>query len=219
MRMLFFLFLLIIPIAAHAASGHGIEQLTDMLTKQVSNAQNGNAVQIKLNNHHNIGDFELLDITYGQQKGKMQVHITNDGHPQVLSGMFSVLVKVPVLKTAGHKGQVIKEQDIQLLQVPERTLKYNSITDHKSLVGKELKNNYPANKQLFSKDLRNAQIIKKGAVVAMHFAKRNLHIETKGTALEDGGLGDHIRVKNVSSGKVVQATIVNAGAVVIDGGQ
>lgn len=218
MRTLLFLILLM-PFSAYAASGCGDAQLLTVLEQQVSTAQDGKPVEIKLTNHNEIGDFEVLDIKYGQQNGKIQVHIINDGQPQVISGLFSVLMQVPVLKNAGYKGQLIQEQDVQLLQVPERALRYNSIRDQQFLVGKELKNNYPANKPLYNKDLRTAQIIKKGAMVTMHFAKRNLHIETKGTALEDGGLGEHIRVKNVNSGKVVQAKIATAGAVVIDGGQ
>ncbi|MHA7873514.1 MAG: flagellar basal body P-ring formation chaperone FlgA, partial [Hyphococcus sp.] len=61
--------------------------------------------------------------------------------------------------------------------------------------------------------LRKPRLVKRNAVVHMAFSKGAMTINAEGRALDEGGLGDRIRVMNLSSKRVVVATITGADSV------
>jgi len=63
------------------------------------------------------------------------------------------------------------------------------------------------------KNIISPALIKKGDMLAMQFCKHNLRIETKGVALENGASGNTIKVKNINSGKIIHAKVLDAGMV------
>ncbi|MEE2657229.1 MAG: flagellar basal body P-ring formation chaperone FlgA [Candidatus Latescibacterota bacterium] len=67
---------------------------------------------------------------------------------------------------------------------------------------------------------RHAQpipIVHRGDAVAMLVRSQNMVLTTEGVALQDGGIGEKIRVRNADSGKVVYGEIADAGTVQIGG--
>lgn len=64
-------------------------------------------------------------------------------------------------------------------------------------------------------DLEQAVIVKRGSGVRLIAKVSGLGIEVQGIAMQHGGVGDVIRVKNLSSKKIVSAKVVAAGRVEI----
>jgi len=70
--------------------------------------------------------------------------------------------------------------------------------------------------QPFSTDnIELTPLVGKGAPVNLVYEGRHVQLATQGEALEDGGLGQMISVRNVQSGKLVQAVVMNKDTVAV----
>ena len=116
-------------------------------------------------------------------------------------------VEVYVPARALSTGEIITEGDLQTITVPERDLSSNAVVDLKSLVGMEVK-----------RTLREGSIIRKNAIAAPLLVRKKelitLTVETnqmrltaQGQAMDDGAMGDVIRVMNLTSKKVISAVV------------
>ncbi|MBW3097370.1 flagellar basal body P-ring formation protein FlgA [Pseudohoeflea sp. DP4N28-3] len=61
--------------------------------------------------------------------------------------------------------------------------------------------------------LRQAWAVERGAPVVLIFADSGLFITAPGTPLENGAVGDLVRVRNTDSGVIVSGTIMNDGTI------
>lgn len=71
----------------------------------------------------------------------------------------------------------------------------------------------PAGTILTSSDVDYPLLVKKGEPVTIFFQQGAISVQAQGLALEDGRLGSRIQVKNDSSGKIVEGTVVGEGMI------
>ncbi|KFZ38203.1 hypothetical protein HR45_06805 [Shewanella mangrovi] len=64
--------------------------------------------------------------------------------------------------------------------------------------------------------LENPMIVKRGDIVTMVVDIDGFSASTRGTAMEDAKLGERVKVKNNSSGKVVEGKVLKGGQVAVD---
>jgi flagella basal body P-ring formation protein FlgA len=65
-------------------------------------------------------------------------------------------------------------------------------------------------------DITQSGFVRAGSSVTMVARVNGLGIEVKGIAMQRGGLGDIIRVKNLSSKKILTARVIGDGRVEIN---
>ena len=66
---------------------------------------------------------------------------------------------------------------------------------------------------LTQKHTERIPVVLRGGEITMVVETENLRISALGTALQDGGIGDRIRVRNADSGKVVYGEVIDPGVV------
>jgi flagella basal body P-ring formation protein FlgA len=76
-----------------------------------------------------------------------------------------------------------------------------------------------AGRPIRSTEIATAAVIKKNDLVKMVYSQGAMQISTNGQAMSDGGQGSVIAVKNITSNKVIQATVQDASTVLIDSGE
>ena len=59
-------------------------------------------------------------------------------------------------------------------------------------------------------------MVAKGKLITLSFRKGGILLSAQGKALENGGLGDTVRVMNTQSKSVVQGTVTGPETVVVD---
>jgi flagella basal body P-ring formation protein FlgA len=64
----------------------------------------------------------------------------------------------------------------------------------------------------------NRKLISNGAEVKLIYSEGDLLITTTGTALQDGSIGDIVRVRNSDSGVTVSGAVQSDGSVAVSGG-
>lgn len=122
-------------------------------------------------------------------------------------------VSVPVLVRRVSQGEMIAQSDIDWVELPARRVRKDVITDAKDLIGKTPRRVISENRAIRLSEIESPQIIKKGDLVQMNYATPYMEIRTVGLALEDGGAGDMVKVRNNTSNIVIQATITGQGTV------
>lgn len=119
---------------------------------------------------------------------------------------------VPVLTRSVKKGEPLRASDVTLRQIRVgRPGVYASRLEE--VVGRSLKKNLPQGEPLPLNLITGVPIIEKGKNVIIVVRSGGLMVRAKGEALDDGALGDTVRVKNLSSKAVVSAVVVGKDTV------
>lgn len=166
-------------------------------------------------------DFTVHDFSY--DKGSQRFHaellaaVDTQAFQQIaLTGRVSSILDVPVLNKALGQGSVIGKADLDWVKLPaERAADY--LRNANDLVGMELRRQMPEQTALRPQDLLPARVVLRGQLVAMQINLPSMQIAAQGRALQDGAVGDVIRVTNTQSNRVVEAKVAGAGVVIVGG--
>lgn len=114
------------------------------------------------------------------------------------------------------RGSVVGEQDLRLMSL--NTSKFGMglalASQANTVYGLELKRPLRAGSPVNTKYLKKPDIIVKGDAVTMQAGSQALNVSVGGIALDDGHIGERIRVRNRESKRVVDALVVAPGKVV-----
>ena len=135
-----------------------------------------------------------------------------------VSGTYFPVVEVPVTTRAIARGEVIEEGDVQYQSVRAGRVKAQAIRDLTDVIGKAAQRTLQAETILTRRDVRVPILVKRNAIVTMILATPTLNITTQGRALENGGMGETVRVMNTDSRKTVEARVSGVNEVTVDGG-
>lgn len=111
------------------------------------------------------------------------------------------------------RGQRIVAEDLRRERREVGGLSQRPLIEPAEALGKQAARAIAANEILTPALVELPVAVKRGVAVKMLYETPRLAVEARGRALEDGRVGEIIRVKNPSSGKVVEAKVVDAHTV------
>lgn len=135
---------------------------------------------------------------------------------QPVSGSYDALINVPVLTRQLGRNDVIADSDLTFKPMAERQLRKDTITDNARLIGKSPRTLISAQRPVREAEIAMPLVIKKGDPVELSYSTKYMSIKTTGIALENGSLGESIRVKNEKSEKAVSGRVSAAGRVEVN---
>ncbi len=125
------------------------------------------------------------------------------------------LANVIVSKRALRKGHIITLNDIQYEIRELNRLHRGYYQQSQDVVDQVVKRNMRSGALLTQSYIRPPTVVQKGEIVNISASTPNIKIEMLGKALDEGQQGQLIRVRNLSSQKVIQAIVVKPGNVKI----
>jgi flagella basal body P-ring formation protein FlgA len=128
------------------------------------------------------------------------------------------MLRIPALRNGIQLGTTITREDIVWIDMPARQVTNNIVTDPQNLIGMAAAWSLPGERPIRESDVRKPIIAKKGALVTMTVSLPNMKLTAVGRALENGALGDTIRLINTSSSKTVEGVVLADGNVAIGKG-
>jgi len=124
-----------------------------------------------------------------------------------------VLHKVLVSKELLKRGTVITPAMFSYAEMPAAGMENQIISDTKIIKNMELVRDLTPNTPLRSYDVKNAVLVKRGQEVQVTAGEgQGFSITMRAEALQDGGLGEQIRLKNVESGRSLYGVITGSNA-------
>ena len=143
--------------------------------------------------------------------------IVDDERKQELAfaGKVKIFINIPVAARDLKAGQIITPDDILAKRVPQESMRGNDPAGKEDLIGKEMKKSVRSGQPVTLNDVRAQVMVAKGKIVTLNFVKGGIMLSAQGKALENGGLGDTVRVMNTQSKSVVQGTVTGPETVSI----
>jgi len=124
-----------------------------------------------------------------------------------VSGTIEKMIDVPVLRKTLRTGDIIGKHDLDTIQIREQDLQHNFILSSDDLVGLTPRRMVLEGKPIQTSDVESPVMVERGDLITMTFTEGPLVLSAKGKALQDGALGDYIRVVNLSSNKTIEAVV------------
>ena len=165
----------------------------------------------------NIRNYSIRITPSSKTFGHIYLNVTilHDSKPlKHLRASVKVIefVKVPVATRLIERGERIGEDDFRLV----KKRKYNSLEqtiDPMQLIGSVAKRKIRPHQVIKPSMIEPDYDVKKNSSVKIIYRKGPIRIELLGLALENGKKGDIIKVKNLSSNKVLRCEVLSSGSV------
>ncbi len=135
-----------------------------------------------------------------------------------IKGRYNNVIEIPTLSRRMLRGDMIQPDDIEWMEIPENKLRDGTVRDKSKLIGRILKRRLSVGRPIRHKDVEMPQIISRNNLVQMVYRKGNIELITDGRALDDGSIGEVIRLRNEKSGKIIRGEVQPSGEVVVNYG-
>jgi flagellar basal body P-ring formation protein FlgA len=132
-----------------------------------------------------------------------------------VAGRFEDMVEVPVLRRQIRNGEIIGESDVDLRQFPVAHTRPGTIRDKAELIGKSPSRASSAFRPIREHEIASPAVVKKNGIVQMRYLSPGMEITATGQAMNEGGRGEVIAVRNMNSKKIVRAVVEDANTVSI----
>ena len=146
----------------------------------------------------------------------VRVGIDIDGETlRKMSVTADVRIHMPVL-VAAHalkRGEHVEPTFFEIMESDVTKLRGAYYIDHNHLENMRLGRSIGAGDILTDQHIERIPIVKRGELIRIVARGGIFEVTIDGTAMQDGGKGDLIRVKNVDSGKVVRGHVIDPGLI------
>ena len=126
-----------------------------------------------------------------------------DGGVTRLQGLAILTMEVPVPLRKMMPGELVRDGDLQLVEMPYARLGSFALTDTGKLIGKEVKRMLPRGRPIMVQSVAEPLVITRGDKVSIHFDDGRLALSAPGRALGDAHRGQEVRVVNLVSNALV----------------
>lgn len=129
---------------------------------------------------------------------------------------ISALVDVVFTSRALTRGALLTEEDLELQQLPLDRLPTGYVSDAAQIINFELTRPVNVGTAVTLSAVRPRDVVQQGQAVIITARLAGLQVKMAGEALKNGRSGDLIPVKNLRSGRTVEATIVDESTVSVN---
>lgn len=144
---------------------------------------------------------------------------TPAGSPSALrvkiTGRTFNTTRLPVLGRAMNRGETIGEQDLIWTEVRDDNLRQDLVVDPKKIIGMEPRLLLKAFAPIRIADIQRPMAVSRNGLVTMTLHTPYMTLTTQGKSMEDGGVGDVVRVTNLQTKQIVEARVQGPGNVVV----
>lgn len=151
--------------------------------------------------------------------GKATVHVKCSGStPWTVFINANIRLFAEVIHTAEPlpRGHILGKHDLLSIESDLSQLRSGYYSKPEQLVGLQLKRRLPQHKIIKVNYVKPPTLIKRGEIVSIVAKNQGYSVKMSGTALMNGVRGERIRVKNLSSKRIIEGTVKAAGVVSIN---
>jgi flagella basal body P-ring formation protein FlgA len=124
---------------------------------------------------------------------------------------------MPVASRPLVKGATVTASDVHLVKVNGTSVGRDSIENLGDIVGRNLTKDIGQGEMFKASVVTVPAVVTAGSRVIVVFRQSRLEVTASGIALENGGMGQDIRVRNESSKKVIVGKVTDPGLVTVGG--
>ncbi len=183
----------------------------DFLSAEPENRNRDTHVTLRVESAGNadfIGDMAFLVRSFSREGNLLRT--------DTLRARIEVLQNVFVATRSLSPGTVLTDHDVRTIQKWVRRIYPQALSSLEDIVGKRLSTQMPAGAEFQAFMLKEAPLVLKGRMVKVVFDNGPMQIITLGLSEEDGTAGSMVRVRNITSNKVIYARVLSDSLVGIE---
>lgn len=150
-------------------------------------------------------------LAFGNIQRRIQCH--SKGWSMFVRASVKVTASIPVTNRAMKRGELVNRLDLDFQSITLSTSDRNVVTNIDEIVGRQVIRGLRRHRPIQVQNLSAPQWVNIGDQVIIEARSAGFFANMQGEALESGGEGQAIRVKNMSSGKVITAYPIAKGRV------
>lgn len=127
--------------------------------------------------------------------------------------VVSALVDVVYTTRPFIRGESIRTEDVEIRKMSIEKLPPNYMGSTEKIEGMEFTRTVRSGAVLTLNSLKQRKAVQQGQEVIIFAKGHGLEVRMSGKALKNGSLGDSIPVRNMNSGRTIEATIIDDGTV------
>ncbi|PKU26010.1 flagellar basal body P-ring formation chaperone FlgA [Telmatospirillum siberiense] len=124
-----------------------------------------------------------------------------------VTGRVFQTIDIPVLNRQATRGDVITQRDLTWMKMREDVVRRDVAIDPTQIVGMTPRQTIRSGQMVSTADLQKPVAVARGALVTMVLKYGSMSLSTQGHAVEQGSVGDLIRVTNSHSNLTVEGRI------------
>lgn len=132
-----------------------------------------------------------------------------------VSGTVAPTLDVPVLARPVSQNDLIEAEDFTLVRKRVSEIAPGVVVEPQRLVGMTATRSLRPGETVQSRDIARPVLVPKGEAVTMILQTPYMTLTASGKALENGALGDTVRIENVRSNKILFGVVTEARTVII----
>jgi flagellar basal body P-ring formation protein FlgA len=164
-------------------------------------------------------DMTITRLDYNPARATFTATLTPVSAPtrQIgVSGAIERLIDVPVARNTLARGAMIASGDIETLQIRESLIKADTLVNASDLVGQTPRRVITAGKVIKASDVEIPLSVKRGDKITLLYRLGAMELSAQGRAVQEGRMGDRIKVVNTDSNKPMQGTVSGDNQVEVD---
>ncbi len=166
-------------------------------------------------------DFKIVDET-DRLVGMVSMRVTvseGDLVRQTLSILAEVILEkeVVVATRPMNRGHVIQESDVTLRTFPFKNLNDVTLTETQPLIGQQAKKLIKEGERITPRDIEPVPLVKRNDLVVVWVRRGGLVIKYTAKALESGGYGETVELKNLQTRKYFTGVVTGHETVELPG--
>jgi flagella basal body P-ring formation protein FlgA len=156
--------------------------------------------------------FAIRELRYNERSGRLAAQLVaparNPTYSLRITGRLQRLIKVAVLSRRLRRGDIVRARDVAVRSIDRARVPTDALTRRDELVGLAARRALPSGAPLRNGDLQAPTLVRRGALVTLEINTATIRLTARGKALDNGVLGDTVRIRNIQSKRVVQGTVV-----------
>jgi len=162
--------------------------------------------------------IEISHLEYDKDTNRVKAEAKIAGNdpglrPITVYGRVQSMIELPVLARTVMPGELIKAQDITMSWMRTELTPAGAIASTQDLIGKTPRRPLRAGQPFRPLDVETPIVVHRNDFVLIVLERPGLYLTAQGKALEDGGVGNLIKVMNVQSNRSIDAVVESDGQV------
>lgn len=167
--------------------------------------------------------IDIQSLAFDRSSGRFSaLALAGAGHPSAqrlpLSGRATATRQIPVLRRPIQIGEIIRRDDVDIVDMREESLVADSLVDANRLIGQSARRVLRSGVALREGDVRAPLLVTRNGLVTIVLRSGAMTLTAQGRAVDDGARGDTIRVMNVQTKKTIEAEVTGADTVTMPTG-
>ncbi len=157
-----------------------------------------------------------FDQRSGRFRAIVRVPANAEAAPRFrVSGRAYPALDIPVLTHRMSPGDKITEADVDWVRVPATRVSQNIIDDTANLIGFTPRRSLRPGEPVRNSDVEPPRMVEKGSIVSVTYVLANMSLSTRGRALEDGAMGEVIKIVNPRSHRTIEVEVTGINKAVV----